>query len=90
MRSTNDPRGSTWLAGLVLGFVCGLLLLEGFLGILFLAASLGLIAWKGPRLLAGAGLLTGLGLVWAVLFTNVAINCAFPQPGAIALRRGRP
>jgi hypothetical protein len=72
----NDSRASGWLAGLLLGFVTGLVLLAtGTIGLPFIAASVVLIAWKGPRLLAGAGLLTGLGLVWTVLFLRVALTC---------------
>ena len=79
----NDPRPGAWLAGLVLGFAGGLVLLElGFFGLVFVLASIGLILWKGPRLLAGSGLLTGLGLVSTVLFARVALTCGGPlDPG---------
>ena len=79
----NDTRAGSWLAGVVLGAICGLMLLSlGSLGIPFLLASIGLILWKGPRRLAAAGLLTGIGLIWFVLFTRVALTCGGPlDPG---------
>lgn len=74
-----DPRPDAWLAGLVLGFVSGAtLLLLGVFGIIFALACVGLILWKGPRFLAGAGVLTGLGLVCIVLFARVALTCGGP------------
>lgn len=70
---------SPWLAGLVLGAVNGTALLSlGTLAFPLLAASLLLIAWKGPLLVAGTGLLTGTGLVWTVLFLRVALTCGGP------------
>jgi hypothetical protein len=71
--------GSNWLAGLVLGAVNGTALLSlGMLILPLLLASLLLIAWKGPRLIAGAGFLTGAGLLWTVLFLRVALTCGGP------------
>jgi hypothetical protein len=55
-----------------------MLLSLGVYGLIFLLACIGLILWKGPRLLAGAGLLTGLGLVCTVLFARVALTCGGP------------
>jgi hypothetical protein len=79
----SDPRTGGWLSGLVLGGVSGLaLLVLGTLGLVFGLLSLGLILWRGPRGLAGAGLLTGLGLIWTVLFARVALTCGGPfDPG---------
>lgn len=66
-----------WLPGLVLGVATGFLLLElGTIGLGFALVSVILIAWKGPRLAASAGFLTGAGLIWTVLFARVAVSCA--------------
>ena len=74
-RRSSGP-ASGWLAGVVLGVVGGISLVSlGVPGIGFLAVALVLIAWKGPRLLAGAGLVTGLGLIWTVLFARVQLTC---------------
>jgi hypothetical protein len=73
----------SWLAGLVLGAISGLVSISFVLGVLavpFLLAAIGLILWKGPRLLAGAGLLTGHGLLWLVLLLRVQLACG---PGAL-------
>jgi hypothetical protein len=71
---------AAWLSGLVLGAVGGIGVLEvGFLGLGFLVVALGLIAWKGPRVLAAAGFATGFGVIWAVLFLRVQWTCG---PGA--------
>jgi hypothetical protein len=60
----------------------------GVLGVGFLAVALGLIAWKGPRVLAAAGLATGLGLIWTVLFLRVQLTCgpgaALPETGCVS------
>lgn len=79
----SDPRPGAWLSGLVLGVISGLTFLTlGSLGLIFALASLGLILWKGPRPLATAGLLTGFGLIWSVLFVRVALTCGGPfDPG---------
>ena len=54
----------------------------GSRGLIFALASLGLILWKGPRPLATAGLVTGVGLIWSVLFVRVALTCGGPfDPG---------
>ncbi len=67
-----------WLPGLVLGTLNAFLLLElGWMAPAFLAATVLLILWKGPRLGAFAGLLTGAGLIWTVLFSRVGLSCAF-------------
>lgn len=68
---------SGWLSGLVLGFLSGIALMSfGAFGLALLAASVLLIAWQGPRLVATAGLLAGAGLLWTVLFLKVALSCA--------------
>jgi hypothetical protein len=62
----------------VLGALVGLTTISFALGVLgpfFLLASLVLIAWKGPRLLAGAGFLTGWGLLWTVAITQSTVAC---------------
>ena len=70
---------SGWLAGLVVGAATGAAWLSLGLLVLPLAlASIVLIAWKGPRLPAFAGLLTGVGLMWTVLFLRVALTCGGP------------
>ena len=78
-----DRRAGAWLAGLVLGAVSGLaLLVAGTMGAIILVAALLLIATNGPRLLAGAGLVSGLGLILTVLFMRVALTCGGPlDPG---------
>jgi hypothetical protein len=78
-----DRRASGWLSGVVLGFAGGLLVLElGMFGLIFVVAAIALIVWKGPRGLAGAGLVTGVGLVWSVLFARVGLDCTvFLEPG---------
>ena len=68
---------STWLIGLFFGAIDSILLFElGFYGLLFTLAFVGLAVWKGPRLPALSGLVTGVGLVWTVLMTNVTVRCA--------------
>lgn len=91
MARTNGRRSSTspasaWLSGLVLGVACGFLVIElGVVGLAFLALAVFLIVWKGPRMLAFGGLLTGFGCLWAVLFARVALTCGadafFPDAG---------
>jgi hypothetical protein len=69
---------SGWLSGLVLGAITGLTSVSFALGILapaLLVLSILLILWKGPRLIAGAGYLTGFGLAWTVLITNATLTC---------------
>lgn len=76
-RSTATP-ASGWLAGLLLGALVGLTTISfalGVLGLPIILASVALIAWKGPRQLAGAGLLTGWGLLWTVLIVNSTVAC---------------
>jgi len=68
---------SAWLIGLFFGAIDSILLFElGFIGLLFTLVFVGLIAWKGPRLPAASGLVTGVGLVWTLLFANVFLACA--------------
>ena len=74
-----DPRPGAWLSGLVLGVVSGVtVVMLGSIGLVFALASLALITWKGPRGLAFAGLLTGFGLIWTVLFAHSALTCGGP------------
>jgi hypothetical protein len=71
------------LSGLVLGACDGLALLEtGAMGLVLTALSLLLIAWKGPRLLATSGLVTGAGVTWTLLFTRVMLSCASENAAA--------
>lgn len=79
----SDQRPGAWLAGVILGFISGpALFVLGVYGMIFMLACIALIAWKGPRLLAGAGLITGVGLVFTVLFARVALTCGGPlDPG---------
>ena len=77
---------AAWVSGLVLGIASGFLGIEfGVLGLTFLALAVLLIAWKGPRLLALGGLLSGFGLLWTVLFARVQLTCGpramFPESG---------
>jgi hypothetical protein len=63
----------------VLGVASGVVLLTlGVYGLLYLLACVGLVLWKGPRLLAGAGIVAGVGLVSTVLFARVALTCGGP------------
>jgi hypothetical protein len=75
---------SGWLSGIVLGAANGFALLElGVIGLGFTILSLLLIAWKGPRLIAAAGLVTGAGGVWTLLFGRVMLSCT-PSEGCDA------
>jgi hypothetical protein len=66
-----------WLPGFVLGVIDGFGLLElGFVGLVFSVLSVLLIAWKGPRLMAIAGLASGAGAVWTILLSGVMLRCA--------------
>ena len=82
MDSTYRPQfARSWLSGLVLGVSAAFMLVElGVLGLAFLGVAVLVIAWKGPRAVAGAGLLTGFGLIWTVLFSRVQLTCG---PGAL-------
>jgi hypothetical protein len=77
----NQQRGratSGWLAGLLLGALAGLTTISfalGILGMPIVLASIALIAWKGPQAIAGAGFLTGWGLLWTVAILNSTISC---------------
>jgi hypothetical protein len=79
----SDRRGGTtpagaWLSGLVLGTLAGLTSISfvlGLLGLPIIVVSILLIAWKGPRLIAGAGFLTGWGLLWSVAITQSTVAC---------------
>ena len=78
---------SAWVIGLLLGAAACLLLLEGgYVGLAFGAVTLGLIAWKGPRAIAAAGWVTGLGAVLTLLYWRVLASCSGPvgcEPGDI-------
>ena len=76
---------SAWLIGLFFGAIDAILLFElGFIGLPFTLAFVGLVAWKGPRLPAASGLVTGVGLVWTLLFANTMVHCAIENatPGS--------
>lgn len=76
-RPTTTPAGG-WLAGLLLGALCGLTSISFALGLLgppIVVASVLLILVRGPRLIAGAGLITGWGLLWTVLLIQSAVAC---------------
>jgi hypothetical protein len=65
----------------MLGAINGIALVSlGRLGLPLLALTLLLIAWKGPRLVASAGLLTGAGLIWTVAFARLGLSCVLRQP----------
>ena len=69
--------GCAWMIGLVLGAVTAVMLLEfGPFGLGFLGLLLGLIAWKGPRAMGFAGVLTGIGGALTLLFGRVWASCA--------------
>jgi hypothetical protein len=79
---------SGWLAGVVLGTASGFLVIElGVIGLAFVLVSIGLIAWKGPRLAAFGGLLAGFGGLWTVLIGRVALTCGadafLPDPNCM-------
>jgi hypothetical protein len=83
--STQTSPMSAWLIGLFFGAIDSILLFElGFIGLLFTLAFVGLIVWKGPRLPAASGLITGVGLVWTILFANTMARCAIDSatPGS--------
>jgi hypothetical protein len=66
-----------WVPGLVLGVIDAFGLLElGVVGLAFSVLSILLIAWKGPRLMALAGLVSGAGAAWTILFSGVMLRCA--------------
>ena len=60
----------------MLGVVVGIGVLEaGVIGIGIAALALGLIWWKGPRLLALGGFICGFAGTWALLFSQVVARC---------------
>jgi hypothetical protein len=70
-------RWTGWIPGLVLGVIDAFGLLElGFVGLAFTVLSVMLIAWKGPRRMALAGLVSGAGAAWTILFSGVMLRCA--------------
>ena len=69
--------GCAWSIGFGLGAAACLLLLEGgYVGIGFGLATLALIAWKGPRAIATAGWVTGLGGLLTLLYARVFLSCS--------------
>ena len=67
---------AAWLAALGLGAVCGLVLASfGMPGLTLTAAAVLLIAWKGPRVVAVAGLVTGGGLLWSAALARLGLTC---------------
>lgn len=76
---------SAWLIGLFFGAIDAIMLFElGYIGMGFTLAFIALVAWKGPRLPAYAGLVSGVGLVWTILLANVGFRCAIENatPGS--------
>lgn len=65
------PRRTAWLAGTLLGVVnaFGVFYLA-VAGMILALLGVAVIAWKGPRLPAFAGLVTGVGFTWTMLFGN--------------------
>lgn len=81
---TMGPR-RTWFISFVLGATVGAaVLLAGVVGLGLTAAALGLIVWKGPRVIGLAGFICGFGAGWAALLLNAMARCsvANAQPGA--------
>lgn len=80
MESSALPRlARSWFACVVLGMALGLAALTLYvLTLPAVAVAIALITWKGPRLVGAAGFLTGVGLVWTVLFARVALTCGGP------------
>jgi hypothetical protein len=69
-------RARAWITSVLLGAAVSFAVVElGVIGFALLAAAVGLIAWKGPALLAGGGLLSGFGLTWLLLFGRVQLTC---------------
>ena len=76
---------SAWLIGLFFGAIDAIMLFElGYIGMGFTLVFIALVAWKGPRLPAYAGLVSGVGLVWTILLANVGVRCAIENstPGS--------
>jgi hypothetical protein len=82
MRMEAEDSGATtnrwtgWLVSLILGIVMGVAMLEtGVIGVALSLIALGLISWKGPRLLGFAGFICGFAGTWALLFWIVVARC---------------
>ena len=74
--SPGHPRRTAWLAGAVLGALAGVLVFVfPAAGVLMFGASIGIVLWQGPRLPGVAGIVTGVGLTWTVLFLRVKLEC---------------
>jgi hypothetical protein len=74
--SSGYPRRTAWLAGAMLGAIGGILLFVfPAAGVLMLAVALGLVLWQGPRLAGLAGIVSGIGLTWTVVFLRVKVEC---------------
>jgi hypothetical protein len=77
-RNPETDLAGAWLAGLILGGLTGLTTVSfalGVLGLPILVGSVAVILWKGPRAIALAGFVTGIGLVWSVLIASSTISC---------------
>lgn len=81
--------GCAWAATFVLGAIAVIGLLEfGILGLGWVAVSLALIAWKGPRLIGLGGFMSALGAGLVALLSPVTISCAnesAAQPGSCSV-----
>lgn len=79
-----DTGWSDWLVSIALGATMGFAVLAtGIVGIGLAALALGLIAWKGSRLLGFAGFACGFGGLWAFLMWGAISRCNAEnlQPG---------
>lgn len=72
----DGPAWSDWLVSLILGVTTGFAVLAtGIIGIGLAALALGLIAWKGSRVLGVGGFMCGFAGLWAILMWNVIARC---------------
>lgn len=79
-----DTGWSDWFVSLALGATMGFAVIAtGVVGIGLAALALGLIAWKGSRLLGFAGFACGFGGLWAFLMWGAIERCNAEnlQPG---------
>jgi hypothetical protein len=68
---------TAWLAGLVLGVADGFTyLLVPVVAVLLIGLGGALFSWKGPRLAAIGGFLSGFGLCWVALLTIGIADCS--------------
>jgi hypothetical protein len=79
-----DTGWSDWLVSIALGGTMGFAVLAaGVVGIALAVLALGLIAWKGSRLMGFAGFACGFGALWAVIMWGAISRCNAEnlQPG---------